>query len=206
MGSKINMADQVFKKVFGSMWEKLPPVFQKRYNNRPFSNDTSTVEGTMDISLSKFMSCFMPFFKLLHVLVPYQGHNVPVTVDFRSRNNANAVYLDRTFYFPGKKPYQFNSCMQPIHEGVVIEYMAFGLGWKTHYFFDGMKVIMQHKGYVWKVGGINVPLPLEIFIGKGHAEEEVINDNTYRVTMTMTHPLLGLMYSYMGNFTFTRLS
>ena len=197
--------DQIFKSVFGSAWEKLPPVFQKRYINRPFSNDICSVEGVMDISFSKTMSCLMPLFRLMHVLVPYKGNNIPVKVDFRSEINSTAVCLERKFNFPGKKPYEFNSRMLVIKENDVIERMAFGLGWRTHYFYDGTKVVMQHKGFVWSVFGLNIPVPLEIFVGKGHAEEEVIDDNAYRVSMTMSHPLFGIMYSYTGNFTFTRL-
>lgn len=83
--------------------------------------------------------------------------------------------------------------------------MSFGMGWRTHYCYDGKKVVMQHKGYVLRVFGLNIPLPLKIFVGIGHAEEEVINDNSYRVTMTMTHSGFGTMYSYSGNFTFIRL-
>jgi hypothetical protein len=199
----MNKQEQLFKAVFGSAWDKLPPVFQKRYMNRPYSHDITTVEGEMNINFSKIMSCLMPFFRLFHVLVPYKGKNIPVTVDFRSQNDA--VCLDRKFYFPHKKPYEFNSCMHVINENDVVERMSLGLGWRTHYFYDGKKVIMQHKGYVWRIFGLNIPLPLAIFVGVGHAEEEMIDDNSYRVTMSMSHPWFGIMYSYSGNFTFTRL-
>ena len=200
------MQEQIFKSVFGFSWDKLPPVFQKRYSNRSFSHDISSVEGEMDISYSKIMSCLMPLFRLLHVLVPYKGKNIPVKVDFRSQIDSDSVCIDRKFYFPGKKPYEFNSCLQVIKDNDVIERMSFGVCWRMHYFYDGKKVVMQHKGYVWRVFGLNIPLPLGIFVGKGHAEEEVIDDNSYRVTMTMTHPLFGTMYSYSGNISFKRLS
>jgi hypothetical protein len=173
--------------------------------NRPYSNDITTVEGEMDIHFSKAMSCLMPFFRLFHVLVPYQGKNIPVKVDFRSQIDSDAVCLDRKFYFSGKPPYEFNSCMHVIKDSDVVERMSFGMGWRTHYFYDGKKVVMQHKGYVLRVFGLNIPIPLNIFVGIGHAEEEVIDDNSYRVTMTMTHPWFGTMYSYSGNFTFIRL-
>src|SRR5262249_31754629 len=101
----MNKSTQTFKTVFGSAWNKLPPVFQKRYSNRSYSHDIATVEGKMNISFSKAMACFMPLFRLLHVLVPYQGKNIPVTVDFRSQIDSDAVCLARTFYFPGRKPY-----------------------------------------------------------------------------------------------------
>src|SRR6185312_9556995 len=182
----MNKSEQTFKSIFGSAWEKLPPVFQKRYSNRPYSHDITTVEGKMDITLSKAMSCLAPLLRLLHVLVPYKGKNIPVKVDFRSEIDSTAVCLDRKFYFPGKQPYEFNSRMQIIKDNDVIERMSFGVSWKSYYFYDSEKVIMQHKGYVWKIFGLNIPLPLEIFIGKGHAEEEAIDDNSYRVTMAIS--------------------
>jgi hypothetical protein len=196
----------IFKLVFGPSWDKLPLVFQKRYMNRPFSNDLTVVEGQMNIDYSKVMSFFMPFFRLFHVLVPYKGNNVFVKVDFRSEMQSDALYLVRKFYFPGKRPYAFNSCMKAIKENDVIERMAFGISWRTNYFYDGKKIVMEHKRYVWRIFGLNIPLPLEIFLGKGHAEEEAIDDNTYRITMTMTHLLFGTLYSYSGDFTFKRHS
>ncbi len=201
----MNKQEPSFKSVFGSTWEKLPPVFQKRYSNRPYSHDVTTVEGKMDIHFSKIMACFVPFFKLFHVLVPYQGNNIPVKVNFRSEINSSAVCLDREFYFPGKKAYEFNSRMQPIQLNEVVERMFLGIGWKTHYFYDGKKIVMQHKRYVWNIFGLMIPLPLEILLGKGHAEEEIIDEQTYRVTMSLSHPLFGKMYSYTGNFTFKEL-
>lgn len=202
----MNKKEPLFKTALGSAWDHLPPTFQKRYMNRPFSHDMITVEGKMDIHFSKIMSCLMPFFRLFHVLVPYKGNNISVKVDFRSEVNSDAVYFDRKFYFPGKPLYQFNSRMHVIGHQDVIERMAFGMGWRTHYFYDGKKIVMQHKGYVWRIFGLNIPIPLNIFVGIGHAEEEVIDDHSYRVTMTMTHPWFGTMYSYSGDFTFTRLS
>ena len=96
------MSNQTFKTLFGTTWETLPPVFQKRYSNHPFSNDICSVEGKMDISFSKAMASLMPLFKLMHVLVPYKGTNIPVKVDFRSQPDSNAVYLDRVFFFQAK--------------------------------------------------------------------------------------------------------
>jgi hypothetical protein len=201
----MNKSEQIFKPVFGPAWDKLPSAFQKRYMNRPYNKDIVTVEGEMDINFSKPISYLVPFFRLFHVLVPYKGKNIPVKVDFRSQMDSDEVCLDRKFYFPGKQPYEFNSCMKIIKDNDVIERMSFGLAWRTHYFYDGKKIVMQHKGYVWSVFGLHIPLPLEMLIGKSHAEEEIIDDNSYRVTMTLSHRLFGTIYSYSGNFAFIRL-
>lgn len=197
--------DPGFKSVFKTSWDKLPPVFQKRYANRPHSNDLTSVEGKMEVSFSRLMSCMMPILKWMHILAPYQGKDIPVKVDFRSTADTNMTFLDRKFYFPGKQPYEFNSCVQPIKDSEVIEFMSFGIGWKMHYSYDGEKVIMEHRGYVWKFFGYNIPLPLSIFIGEGYAEETVIDENSYRVTMSISHQLFGTLYSYAGDFTFISL-
>lgn len=197
--------DPGFKSVFKTTWETLPPVFRKRYANRPHSNDLASVEGKMEVSFSRLMSCMMPLLKLMHILVPYQGKDIPVKVDFRSTTDSDGTFLDRIFYFPDKPPYVFNSCVQPIKDTEVIERMTFGIGWKMDYFYDGEKVTMQHRGYVWKVFGWNIPLPIEFLVGKGHAEETAIDDNSYRVAMTISHKLFGTLYRYAGDFTFTRL-
>lgn len=135
----MNTREPTFKDVLGAEYENLPVVFKKRYANRPYSDDTNSVAGKMEIHFSKVISVFIPFFRLFHVLVPYQAIDIPVKVDFRSQLNSDSVFLDRKFYFPGKKPYEFNSRMQPIKENEVVEYMSFGLGWKTNYFYDGKK-------------------------------------------------------------------
>lgn len=194
--------DPTFKRIFGLAWDNLSPIFHKRYGNRPFSSDRFTFEGKMDIYVSKWMSFIAPLFSLLHLLTPRQGSNIFVSVDFRSQENNDAVYLDRKFYFSMKNPHIFNSAMSITNDNEVIERMALGLGWKTHYFYDGKKVIMQHKGFVLSLLGYTLPLPIECLIGKGYAEEEAIDDNSYRMLMTITHPWLGLLYSYRGDFYF----
>lgn len=201
----MNKSESIFAPIFRDQWERLPSVFQKHYANHPFTTDEAIVEGKMDITISKLMCCFTPFLKWFNVLVPYQGRDIPVTVRFCSKQDSSQLHLLRTFYFPNKNPYEFNSCMQVMGKEDVIERMKFGLGWRMRYFYDGTKVIMQHKHYVLKIMKWWVPLPLEIIMGKGYAEEEVIDANTYRVTMMMRHALLGELYRYEGNFTFTSL-
>lgn len=113
--------------------------------------------------------------------------------------------LIENFIFLVKKPYEFDSRVCALKEHDVVEGMTLGLGWRTNYFYDGSKVVLQHRSYVWRIFDWNIPIPLEIIIGKSNAVEEVIDDNTYRISMIMTHPLFGFMYSYSGDFKFTRM-
>ncbi len=43
------------------------------YANRPYSNDVVTLDGVMDIKLSKLTRAMKPLFKVFGTLVPYEG-------------------------------------------------------------------------------------------------------------------------------------
>lgn len=199
----MNESEPIFKKVFDTSWDNLPSAFKKRYSNRVFSNDIVTVAGKMDIVISKYMRLFTPIVKFLNILVPYEGQNIPVKVDFCSHTNSNLLFLNRIFYFAGNKAYNFNTTMNALGKNDVIESIFFNLGWRTTYYYSDKKVIMQHKGYVLRLFNFNLPLPLSYLFGIIHAEEELIDDNAYRITMIVNHPWFGELYRYAGDFTFT---
>jgi len=190
----------IFQPVFGEDWQKLPKVMHKHYANRPFCNDSTFVEGTMDIRYSKLLWFFMPIFRLFGALVPYQGQNIPVTVEYFSEKNSPAFCFKRIFYFPGKKPYPFNSKIFPIKTHEVAEFVRFGLGWQMYFFYENEKVILKHKRYIWKIGKITIPLPLNLILGTNYCEEITISDDEFYMDLQMRHKIFGLMFQYKGNF------
>lgn len=190
----------IFQEVFGQDWPKLPKVMHKHYPNRPFSRDTSLAEGKMDVRYSKLLWFLTPIFRLFGGLVPYQGQNIPVTVKYLSEINSNAFLFQRTFYFPGTKPYHFNSKILPIKKGEVVELIRYGLGWKIYYTYENSKVILRHKSYVLKVGKLFIPLPLSLILGKNYCEEIMVSDNEFDMDLQMTHAIFGLMFQYKGRF------
>jgi hypothetical protein len=193
----------LFQPVFGQQWEHLPPALHKRYANRAYSTDLTTVTGKLNVHYSRLMSFLLPALKLVGALVPYQGNDVPVTVKFQSHIDSATLNFDRIFYFSGEKPYNFFSRIELLHDNIVLEFMRFGLAWRASYFFDGSKVIMQHSGYVCKLFGKIIPLPISWLMGKCYAEEEATSENSFRMLMNLTHPLLGKMFEYAGEFNFT---
>lgn len=196
--------EPAFKKVFGAAWSQLPTVFLKRYSNRAHTNDITTVTGKMEISYSRWLSWMMPICKLIHLLVPYHGKNIPITADFCSHEDKNGVTLARHFLIENNKAYDFISYMKPLGENDVVEIMPLGLGWRTRYYYENGKVIMQHRNYVLCMGKFLLPLPLHIFLGKGYAEEVMIDDQTYSMEMHIKHRWFGILYSYSGTFKFTK--
>ena len=140
----------LFQSIFGPAWDTLSPMMQRRYYVRPFSDDRVTVEGVLDVKLSPLAQLLSPFLKIVGALVPYAGSGIPVTVSFYSTPGRRDFHFDRTFHFPDRS-YSFHSRMEPLTGGEMIEFMRFGLGWRFWYGVEGCKVVLRHRGYVWRV-------------------------------------------------------
>jgi hypothetical protein len=190
----------IFQSVFGDLWEKLPNVMKKRYANRSFTNDRITVEGVMNIELSLIARILTPFIRAFSMLTPYCGNEVPVIVHFESSTSDNSFSFNRIFKYPGKEDFHSISKMLPLGGNKIIEIMKCGIGWYCEYLYDGKKVILNHKGYKLNLFGKLISLPVSLIVGKGYAEEEAIDDQTFKMYMHIQHPILGKIYSYQGIF------
>jgi uncharacterized protein DUF4166 len=169
---------------------------QKHYAPRAGSGDVVRVSGHLDVKVAWFMRGAA---HLTGMLVPYSGDNVPVTVTFTSCDD-RSFQLDRVFRFAGRKPVRFRSRMEHIGGNELIEFMRFGIGWKLACRWDGNKVILEHRGYVWRLFGVMVPVPLAWVIGRGHAEEAPLSDNHFSMWTHSRHPLFGQVFGYAGSF------
>lgn len=193
----------IFQIIFGDQWEDLPQVLKDHYAVRAFSSDRVVVEGHLDVRVTwpvRIMS------RLTGMLVPYSGDAVPVKVVFSSGVNEAYLQLQRLFQFECKTDTYFQSRMEHIHGNIVVEFMRFGIGWKAAYDWDGSKVILSHVGYVWRIFGYLIPMPMELVIGRGYAEEVAISDNEFSMWTHSKHRLFGEMFGYSGKFKVTEVS
>jgi len=190
----------IFQSIFGVAWEDLPPVMHKHYANRPYTDDTVRVEGTLDVFCGGPLKWFAPLFWLLRGVPPHTEKGVPVIVQFESEPQTKAFRFNRFFAFKTRKPYNFCSRMLQIKGSEVIEIMPFGIGWRMAYGWEDGCVKLKHRGYVLRLLGINIPLPLTLLMGAGYAEERAVDDNTFDMLMHITHPLWGTVYEYKGRF------
>lgn len=194
----------VFEPVFGPKWPTLPGVLKQRYANRAHCDDEVVVDGTLTIHRSWWITILSPFLRLTGALLPYAGSDIPVQVRFNSRPHDNRIGFNRTFHFPGRKPYHFSSQLAPTQGDEVIEFMRFGLGWRMHLVYADNQVQLQHAGYVWRIAGFDLPIPLGLILGKSHAYEYAINDTQFGMHFAITHPLFGNVFGYEGQFTLTQ--
>jgi Domain of unknown function (DUF4166) len=190
----------IFQSIFGSQWALLPAVFKKHYANRGYSLDRVSVYGHLRVEMSLLAKILSPFMRLTGLLAPYFASHIPVHVHFESEKTSNAFCFNRIFYYPNQKPYSFRSRMVPIGGADVIEHMSMGLGWKARYTFKDGKVILEHLGYTVTLFGKTFNVPLEMFLGKGYAEEEALSENRFRMFMWVRHPIFGQFYAYRGDF------
>jgi predicted DCC family thiol-disulfide oxidoreductase YuxK len=193
--------EPMFKAIFGSAWEQLPPVMRRHYANRPYSDDIVVVEGVMDVTCLGVIRYFSPLFWLMGGIPPITATNVPVTVSFSSDKNAKAFHFKRIFNFTKRKPYHFQSCMIPIKGNELIERMRFGLCWRLRYLWEDEKVKLKHQGYALELFGHVIPLPLTFLLGAGNAEEIALDDDRFAMHVNITHPWWGNIYTYKGTFT-----
>lgn len=193
-------SEPIFKSIFGPSWDELPPVMKQHYSNHPYTTEVKTVKGTLDMVCKPPLLWLSPLMKLLGQIPTFNETNVPVTVYFESDLNSKAFYFKRVFHFSKGKPYKFHSRMLQIKEDEVVEIMRFGFGWKMQYFWDGEKVVLAHKGYALRFFGHLIPLPLTALLGAGRAVEHPVDDNTFDMEVSITHPWWGKIYGYKGRF------
>jgi hypothetical protein len=196
----------IFHSIFGDTWNQLPPVMHKHYANRPFTNDVVTVSGTMFIKMSWLMKLLTPLLRLTKTLVAKEGESIEVKVRFESAPDTDNFTLNRTFRFADGKTLQFVSKLEPIGGNEMIEWTGSGIGWRASYSFENDRVKLCHRGYCIKLFGTNIPLPVSLLFGKGHAEEQAISENSFKMEMHIQHPLWGKLYTYGGTFDVTEMA
>lgn len=190
----------VFKEVFGDDWLNLPPVMKAHYAARSFSDDRITVNGHLNTYVNPILGFFA---RVGGFLIPYSDKNVPVRVTFKSARDNNTLAFDRVFNFEGRKAVHFKSRMLPLTNGEVVEIMRFGVGWRFRCEWRDSKVILSHKGYIWRLFGVNIPMPFSLVLGKGYAEEIPLSDTDFSMWTHIMHPLFGKLFCYEGSFTIT---
>jgi Domain of unknown function (DUF4166) len=195
----------VFQQALGPAWDRLGEVIRRHYAMRPFSDDHVCVRGTMDeVWHAPWAALLMPFGRLFGALVPHQGKEVPIEVHYRCRPDAATLHWDRVFRFPGRAAFHFRSHME--HDAArgseVIEYVRFGIGMRLAVSAEEGALVFRDLGYVWRVAGLRVPLPLGLLLGTAYVEERPDPADADRFTMKMLlrHRWLGDVLRYSGRF------
>ncbi len=196
-----NSTEPVLKQALGAHWSLLAPVIQAHYDLSPFTDEQIHLKGNMDrVFHARVVSPLLPLAALAGAMVPYRGENVPVEVVNYSLQGKPSYFWHRTFFFPGKKPFEFQSSMICTGKGELTEYVGFGLGLRLSVEAKNGGVVERELGYVWRIGRRSIPMPINLLLGQSHVEEMPLSDIEYEMRWTITHPLFGETFAYSGRF------
>jgi hypothetical protein len=174
------------------------------------SGERLVLEGTME-RVWRRGHWLWPFFWLAawsDLLFPETGSDVPVTVHIQAVESGRTLHLwRRDFDFSGGRRRRFTSRIEYDERlGHVIEAVGPGLvlaiAWEIR--FEAPSTLhLDCAGWVLRLGPLRTRLP-EWLLGSGRAVETVPSPNTIRIDFTISHPLLGDVFGYVGTFTVRR--
>ena len=201
------MTEPIFQTILADSWENLGSVIRRHYFLRPFSDDYVCVRGEMsEIHHSLIAKLFIPFALLFGAVVPYRAKNVPIDVHYNAcRKDAN-IYWDRVFKFSEKKHFHFKSHMEHVRDNEVIEFVRFGVGMRLKVTAENGAIVFRDNGYIWRLFGRNIPVPIGLFLGSAYVEERPVDENHFSMKMILKHPIFGVMFRYEGIFGLERIS
>lgn len=191
----------IFQQVLGADWDKLGTIIKQHYFLRPFSGDYICVKGVMqDVHHSAFAKLLIPFARIFGALVPYRGKDVPIEVHYTAPADKASLHWDRVFHFAGRNPFHFRSYMEQTGPNQVIEFVRFGVGMQLRVTAEDGALVFRDEGYIWRIAGLDVPLPMGLLMGKAYVEERPVDENNFSMYMSLTHPLFGQIFRYNGTF------
>jgi len=195
----------IFQRVLGDDWHRLGDVIRRHYSLAAFSGAQVTVSGVMDeVHHAPWVRWILPFGRLAGALVPYTGTGVPIDVHYRCRPDTPHLYWDRVFRFPGRAPFHFRSHMEALQGNEVIEFVRWGIGMRLAVTAEDGALVFRDLGYLWRVAGLRIALPLGLLLGTAYVEERPEDDTHFRMKMVLRHRWFGDVFRYSGRFHLAR--
>ncbi|MGP4108761.1 DUF4166 domain-containing protein [Virgibacillus sp. L01] len=197
----------IYKHVMRDDFYQLHPMLQKRYEIQKGISFTGT--GMM-ARMKGGPKWLFPLFwagAKFKLLFPEHGENIPfkiVNTSATGRNGEEQIHWERIFYFGSKKRY-FNALMSLDSErNIIKDYLGephlFYSDLSLHVTADGaLKISSKRQRLVQ--GRLEIPLPT-LFQGLATVTEKYVEENdAYSIHVIVRNPLIGILFSYEGEFT-----
>jgi len=190
----------VIKKALGDNWNDLAEIIKRHYDITPGTSSNMIVRGVMDeLYHSVIAKLFILPGRIFGALVPYKGKKIPTEVhNWTTGDNNVAMFWHRTLQFPNKSPVIFKSRMEHIKDDEIIEYVRYGMGIRMRISVKDRALVFRSIGYIWKLGGIKIPIPAWAILGNAEITEKSVSDDQFFIDFHITHPLFGRTFAYSG--------
>lgn len=177
----------------GDDWDKLPPALQAHYR---FGTTTDT--GHMDIEYPRFMQPCLSVLRVVGALIDRSGRQVSTVVE--KSVVGDRQYWRRTITYPDGKVVFFNSFWVAAGGDQVIEFVNPVLGLQMAPRVEEGRLHYSGVRFVVKLGPLLLPIPEWLVLGRTTIVEEAVDETHFAMDFRLTHPLLGQVFRYSGEF------
>lgn len=192
---------QLFRAKLGAEWSRLAAHIQARFDHDPAPGETIRYEGVMtEVRCS-------PLGKLLAwlawptgALMPYEGTNVPVSIEVWTEQGHPDVFKRRVYHLPGRKPFVFRSRMRMEPDGEIIEYVGGGFGMCLQIYAQDGDLHFRDEGYFFQLGWLRIKLPMFLCPGRTSLCHADCGAEEFDVRIEIKHAWYGAMYVQHGHF------
>lgn len=185
--------NSLMQRALGADWDKLPPALQAHYR---FGATTDT--GCMDIEYPRFMQPCLSLLRLVGALVDRRGRQVATVV--HKSVVGERQYWRRTITYADGKVVRFNSFWVAAAGNQVIEFVNPVLGLQMAPYVEDGRLHYRGVCFIVKLGRWRLPIPEWLILGRTRIVEEAVDETHFVMDFRVTHPLLGQVFRYAGQF------
>ena len=183
----------LMQSALGADWEKLPPALQAHYRF-----GTTTDIGHMDIEYPRFMQPCLNALRLFGALINRSGRHVSTVVEKNAVGDRQ--YWRRTITYPDGRVVHFNSFWVAAGGNQLIEFVNPVLGLQMAVCVEDGRLYYRGVKFVVKLGPLLLPVLEWLVLGHTTIIEEAVDETHFAMDFRLTHPLLGQVFRYSGEF------
>jgi len=193
--------DPTIRLLLGSAaWYRLAGPVRSRFAVKPPPGRAFVWAGTMEVvHLSRIGRLFATALRLFGMpLAPWTGRDVPVAITLTAAG-ATATHWARRYDFVHRSVVVASRKTLDAALGM-LELTRGGLGMRLSVAEVCGALCFASERFFWRLGAISVPIPLLLTPGRLTVDHEELGGGTFRFSLAMRHPLLGLTVFQTGVF------
>ena len=179
-------------------WARLPADTRERF--APHAGEVTYVGRMRRVHLNTAGRVLAQLCRLLgEPLVAGVGEGIPAHVRVFHDPRGGATW-ERAYHFPHRPTRLVRSCKRLDRDGTLLECLGFGLHMRLRLEEVAGALHFISTGYFWQGAGLRIPLPQRWFPGETTVTHEDLGAGRFRFTLTIRHPLFGVLVHQDGVF------
>lgn len=194
--AKPNGATPLMQRALGEQWHELPIGLQQHYSQR--DDGSSDEQGWLTISYPRWMQWPLTIMHYFGALLNKAGNEAPTQVS--KHMDGDIQRWARIIDYPDGTRMTFDSYVTYSGGNTLTEHVNRLLALRMAVSVRDGKLYYEGRGYVLKLGKLELVIPEWLALGYNHIEEEALADDCFRMNFWLRHPLFGELFRYQGEF------